>query len=107
MFTPTPATKRSVSVVRAFFRLSSGGQELELTKPVVVLGRDPSVDIVLNSPGVSRQHARVTLQGYQYFIEDLGSSNGTFLNGQPISGPTVLHPNDQIELGTSLMLVFG
>src|SRR5262245_53419794 len=72
----------------------------------MVLGRDPSVDIVLNSPGVSRQHARITLQGYQYLIEDLGSSNGTFLNGQQITGPVPLRPNDQVALGSTLVLVF-
>src|SRR5688572_12330818 len=71
-----------------------------------MLGRDPSVDIVLNSPGISRQHARVTLQGYQYLIEDLGSSNGTFVNGQQIATPTPLRPNDQVALGSTLILLF-
>src|SRR5688572_31600920 len=71
-----------------------------------MLGRDPSVDIVLNSPGVSRQHARVTLQGFQYLIEDLGSSNGTFVNGLQISSPTPLRQNDQVALGTTVLLVF-
>lgn len=93
-------------MVRAFFRSSASGQEFELAKPVMVLGRDPSVDIVLNSPGVSRQHARVTLQGYQYLIEDLGSSNGTFVNGVQISSPAPLRPNDQIALGSTLILIF-
>src|SRR5688572_20607700 len=71
-----------------------------------MLGRDPSVDIVLNSPGISRQHARVTLQGFQYLIEDLGSSNGTFVNGQQITSPVPLRPNDQVALGSTLILVF-
>jgi len=82
------------------------GQAYELDRPEVVIGRDASADLVIPSPAVSRRHARVTRQGDQHLLEDLGSSNGTFLNGQRLAQPAALAPGDQIGLGQTLTLVF-
>lgn len=59
--------------------------EFFLDKPLTTLGRMEGNDLVLNHASVSRQHARLFLEGEQVFLEDLGSSNGTFVGDQPIA----------------------
>lgn len=84
----------------------SPAQEFELTQAEIVLGRDPGLDLVFNLTAVSRRHARLTLRGDSYFLEDLGSSNGTFLNGELVTVATPLNPGDQISLGHAVTLLF-
>jgi serine phosphatase RsbU (regulator of sigma subunit)/pSer/pThr/pTyr-binding forkhead associated (FHA) protein len=68
-----------------------------------VLGRHPACTIQLDSNTVSRRHAQITKVNGQYFIEDLGSGNGTFVNGKQISTRTQLHHDDRIKLGPILL----
>ena len=65
----------------------------------VVLGRDTSADIVLTDPSgeVSRRHARIVIRGTEAVLEDLGSSNGTFVNGERLDGPYALRAGDKVE----------
>jgi pSer/pThr/pTyr-binding forkhead associated (FHA) protein len=69
--------------------------------PAVAIGRNPDGDLVLDHDAVSWDHARIELSPYQATITDLGSTNGTFKNGQKIAGATPLWPGDAIKLGTS------
>jgi hypothetical protein len=62
------------------------------------LGRG-DVEIQLDDPFASSRHARITRQGRAVVIEDLGSTNGTFLNGEPLNGPQPLHAGDRIRIG--------
>ena len=55
------------------------------TDGVTTIGRDPSSDIHLENPAVSRSHAKIYREGWTYYIEDLGSSNGTLLNSERLS----------------------
>ncbi|MFQ5653760.1 MAG: sigma 54-interacting transcriptional regulator [Planctomycetota bacterium] len=64
----------------------------------LVIGRDPVADVMLHDPAVSRRHARLVHGGEGWRIEDLGSSNRTFLNGDPIEGE-LLAPGDHIGIG--------
>ncbi len=80
------------------------GQAFDLNKPVVTIGREAGNDIVLEDPQVSRQHARLTLQGASYVIEDLGSTNGSFVNGRRVMAPTPLNPGDKLGLGDTVVL---
>jgi hypothetical protein len=64
------------------------------------LGRG-DVEIRLEDPFASSRHARISREGYVIVIEDLGSTNGTYLNEQPLSGPTPLHSGDCIRIGDS------
>jgi hypothetical protein len=74
----------------------------------LVLGREQgSADLVLNDPGVSRRHAAVRAQGGAITVEDLGSSNGTFVNGQRTSGEVVLAEGDEVQLGGTVLTVHG
>lgn len=73
-----------------------------LTGQEAVMGRHPECDIKLQSNMVSRRHARVFPQGADFQIEDLGSGNGTFVNGQRIEQATTLKQDDRIKLGPLL-----
>jgi phosphoserine phosphatase RsbU/P len=75
----------------------------ELTGDEAVLGRHPECTIQLNSNMVSRKHARLFRDGDHWLVEDMGSGNGTFLNGKKIEGPTKLGHQDRIKLGPLLM----
>jgi Protein of unknown function (DUF3662)/FHA domain len=67
------------------------------------IGRGRQADVVLNDPNVSRKHAEIRPRGGSWVINDLGSTNGSQLNGRRIDGPEVLRPGDEIELGASVM----
>lgn len=72
----------------------------------IMIGRDSSNGVAINDPEVSRRHARLTFQGGKYVIEDLGSTNGTFINGQRLSGPHVLKAGDVVALGEQIVLMY-
>jgi hypothetical protein len=65
-----------------------------------VLGRG-DVEIRLEDPFASSRHARITREGHVLVIEDLGSTNGTYLNEEPLSGPQPLYDGDRIRIGDS------
>lgn len=65
----------------------------------VIIGRSPGADIVIGAGYVSGRHARFSLMGQNLFIEDLGSTNGTAVNGHIISEPTALRNNDVVNVG--------
>jgi hypothetical protein len=75
------------------------GMAYDLTDSVI-LGRG-DVEIHLEDPFASSRHARISKQGHVVVIEDLGSTNGTYLNDEPLSGPQPLHPGDRIRIGDS------
>lgn len=82
------------------------GKVYEIEKDEVTIGRDLNCEIVISDPEVSRRHARLYLQGANYVLEDLGSTNGTFVNGQRLMGPYVLRPGEVITLGENIKLEF-
>lgn len=84
----------------------SVGQTLALSRPETVIGRETTADFAIPSPSISRRHARIVSQGGYYILEDLGSSNGTFVNGQRISSPTPLYHGDRVQLGQNIVLHF-
>lgn len=80
------------------------GVNIPVTGPIVI-GRSPGADIVVGDDFVSGKHARVTLVGDGAVLEDLGSTNGTILNGQRISVPQTLRPGDVIDVGSARLKV--
>jgi FhaA, N-terminal domain/FHA domain len=69
----------------------------------VTLGRSRQCDVVLSDPNVSREHAEVRPRGGSWVLTDLGSTNGSRINGRRIDRSEVVRPGDQIELGTTLL----
>ena len=83
------------------------GQVIVLDLPVMTIGRDPISDVVLNDPEVSRQHVRLTLTEDGYTAQDLGSTNGTFIDGARIGGePVTLQPRQKLSLGSGVTMVY-
>jgi pSer/pThr/pTyr-binding forkhead associated (FHA) protein len=86
---------------------SAPPKEIELTKSEIVIGRDESVEVVISTPAVSRRHARLMMEADGYIIEDLGSSNGTFVNDDRLIGRRALNSGDQIRLGQAITLNYS
>ncbi len=74
------------------------GDEYDLLEGAT-LGRGDAVDIRIEDPYASSRHARIVRQGDLLVLEDMGSTNGTYLNGEPLRGPQPLHPGDRIAIG--------
>ena len=81
------------------------GHTFALANGENVLGRDPAAEVFLDDTAVSRRHARITARGSQATLEDLGSKNGTFLGGKPVTAPALLRDADAILLGSVLLTV--
>src|SRR3989339_1442688 len=73
-------------------------KEVPIEKTPLTIGRKPDNDIVVDNPAVSSHHARIVMQGASYMVEDLQSTNGTFLNDKRIIN-SALHNNDTIVVG--------
>ena len=80
-------------------------QSLPLIDGEHFAGRDSDCTLVINASTVSRRHARIMVVSGAATIEDLGSTNGTHVNGTPISGPTRLSPGDELLLGSEVLQV--
>jgi DNA-binding response OmpR family regulator len=81
------------------------GREHPLTGETITIGRAVESDIVVTSRRVSREHACVRREGRRAMLEDLGSTNGTFLNDERVLAPAALHEGDRIQIG-DVTLVF-
>jgi pSer/pThr/pTyr-binding forkhead associated (FHA) protein len=75
------------------------GSQPRFSTPEVVIGRDPACEIALEDPTVSNKHARLSYHHAQWWLEDLQSTNGTFLNGQAVSSPQVVTAGDVVCCG--------
>ena len=82
-------TSASDSVVKQEFRLEEG---------TVTIGRHPGCDLHINDGSVSRKHAMVNFRDDAYYVEDLDSRNGTFLNDSKLAGPAKLYDGAQVKI---------
>ena len=69
------------------------------TRPVIIMGREQGCDFKLDDQAVSSQHARLSFRQQQWWLEDLASTNGTFLNGEEVTAPVVITDGDEVRLG--------
>ncbi|HVN46551.1 MAG TPA: FHA domain-containing protein [Steroidobacteraceae bacterium] len=78
-------------------------QSVPLADGEHIAGRDADCSLIVDGTTVSRRHARITVAGGAVTIEDLESTNGTYVNGKRISAPTRLAPGDEIALGSEIL----
>lgn len=83
------------------------GHEYLLEGDEVTIGRSANNNIVLPSPEISRRHAHLWHDGESLFVEDLGSTNGTFVNNARLYNQVKLYDGDEIQIGDSFRLVFA
>lgn len=90
----------SIRVLRGFFE----GLELPIDRDWMVVGRGRTADVIIAEPTISRAHAAIGFDGHEFFVEDLGSTNGTAVNGkrEPRSR---LGNGDEVQLGKLLLQV--
>lgn len=80
------------------------GMSFPLTGNQMLIGREEGLEVALQDPESSRRHARISWRGDQFVIEDLGSTNGTFVNGVQITMPQALNPGDSIGVGQTALV---
>ena len=86
---------------------TNAGRRYELTGEKTIIGRDryPICDITIREPTVSRQHSRIQTEGEKYYIEDLGSLNGTYVNQERIDRMLLRH-GDELQIGKFRLVFF-
>lgn len=86
-------------------RIVWGRRSIPLSEGVHLVGRDPSSEVWVDSPQVSRRHACIKVDESSVTVEDLGSRNGTFVAGEPIAAPRVLAGGDVVAVGPARLVV--
>ncbi len=82
------------------------GKTFPLEGDVITIGREAGNTIVINDAEVSRKHTQLVFQGGKFIITDIGSTNGTFVNGQRVTGQHVLQAGEIISLGEQINLLY-
>ncbi|MEX2143777.1 MAG: FHA domain-containing protein [Anaerolineales bacterium] len=93
------AARQRVPALQAALLGDSAGEPLIFTTPEVTIGRHPSCEWMLPDETVSSRHARLTFLRDQWWLEDLGSRNGTYLNGEALIAPVVVTDMDEVRCG--------
>ncbi|HEY60985.1 MAG TPA: FHA domain-containing protein [Anaerolineae bacterium] len=81
-------------------------KEFHLEKEEIFIGRELNNDVVISNSEISRKHAKLTKKNQHYFLEDLGSTNGTYIKGQKVKKQYKLKSGDLINLGENIVLAF-
>ncbi|MDE3130286.1 MAG: DUF3662 and FHA domain-containing protein [Acidobacteriota bacterium] len=95
--------EQSAAVRQQRALLIYAGRRLMVGPRGATLGRSRECEIVIEDPNVSRQHAELRPRGGAWVISDLGSTNGTRINGRTVHAPEVVRPGDEIEVGSSVI----
>jgi hypothetical protein len=80
-----------------------GPPTTDLVPPETLMGRDASCHVHIPDSSVSHRHARIYHSDGEWYVEDLGSTNGTFVNDRPLTRPVMLRPGDTLAIGRSVL----
>lgn len=98
----TQATAQRFPVLSLTWKIDNQEFQHQARTSQIILGRDPGCDFSLDDPALSSRHARFSFRNGQWWLEDLRSKNGTFLNGEPVKGPVILAHGDELRCGSVL-----
>lgn len=79
--------------------LNQATTQKDFEKQEIIIGRDPACDFPLNDETISLRHCKLAYYRKQWWAEDLDSTNGSLLNGTPLTAPTVITTGDQLQIG--------
>jgi pSer/pThr/pTyr-binding forkhead associated (FHA) protein len=96
---------RKVPPIKLMSLAEENAQTYQFSTPEVSLGRDSTSDCQLNDDTVSAEHARLSYHHSNWWITDLGSKNGTYLNQEKVNEPHVLTSGDQIRCGQVILFI--
>jgi DNA-binding winged helix-turn-helix (wHTH) protein len=100
---PTSEKERPVLIIRDE---NQPAQQLPMPKDEVTIGRDEECEITIDNRNISRQHIRIYKEADRFFVQDLDSKNGTWVNNQQLKGRRELQNNDEIRLAASTYIQF-
>ena len=100
---PKPGKRRSVPTHAIVTEGSNVGERADLAQGTVLIGRGSDAAIRLDDDYVSTRHARIAASGDQWFVEDLGSTNGTFVGTVRITQPTTITMGTQVRVGKTIL----
>jgi pSer/pThr/pTyr-binding forkhead associated (FHA) protein len=106
MFGSAPSPYYGLSAYLVMERGPAPDKRYDVTAVTNTIGRSPGIEITINDPEISRRHAQIVQREKSFTIEDLGSTNGTFVNGQRSVGAVPLRHGDRIEFGDTVSLQF-
>lgn len=92
-------SKQKVPNVQLAWYSGTDVSQKEFQSAEILIGRDPSVDCPIQNETISARHARLSYHHKQWWLEDLNSTNGTFLNQAPVDIPTVIVSGDEFQCG--------
>lgn len=98
-------TQKQPPPITLFYQHDDESVPYRYALPEILIGRDPACDCVINDSTVSAQHARLIHRQGQWWIEDLRSTNGTFLNQEPVFTPMVITNGDMLQCGQAVLTV--
>lgn len=96
---------RSVPEMTIIEEIDGEQRTCEFAVPELVIGRDQTCDLSLDDNTVSAEHARLAYHHLNWWVEDLGSRNGTLLNLEPVNTPAILVSGDELQLGRVLLKI--
>jgi pSer/pThr/pTyr-binding forkhead associated (FHA) protein len=98
------ATREPTATMGRFVVVASPGSEppeghVFALDAITTLGRDVNNSIVVDDPFASAEHAVLTFRGSAWYVEDLGSTNGSYVNGHPVAGVAIIGFGDELQIG--------